>query len=267
MARAWSFPWALARTAPPLVAVCMTALLAWEGQPSARAAAASAQSIAVPAYFSPGSDWTRMDRANPPVRLAVVDPDNGPGPSRDPRYAAAVRAAQSAGITVVGYVFTAFAHRPLAAVEADVDAYYRWYGVNGVLFDQATTACASEPYYAVLNRYVKARGGVARTILNPGTQTNRCYAHAADILVTFEGSDREYLRSHPVPAWVAGYPPSHFWNIIYATSSATALARTIELSQRRRVGYVYVTGAGLPNPYGRLPGGAYWGDELADVAP
>jgi hypothetical protein len=245
--------------------LCVTVALAWDRQPPASAAAVSPQSMAVPAYFSPGSEWTRIDHADPPVRLAVMNPDNGPGSSMDPGFARAVRAAESARITVVGYVDTDYAQRPLSAVEADVDAYYRWYRVNGIFFDQATTVCADEPYYAALNQYVKGKGGVARTILNPGTQTNQCYVHAADILVTFEGSDSEYLRSYSAPAWVARYSPAHFWHVIYATASVSALARVIQLSQLRRAGFVYVTRAGLPNPYGGLPGAAYWTAELADV--
>jgi hypothetical protein len=250
----------------PFIGLCVTMALVWGRQPPAIAAAGSSQSIAVPAYFSPGSEWTKIDHADPPVRLVVMNPDNGPGSSRNPGIARTVRAAQSVGITVVGYVFTRYAQRPLTAVEADVDAYYRWYHVNGIFFDQATTGCAEEPYYAALNQYVKGMGGVARTILNPGTQTNQCYVRAADILVTFEGSDGEYLRSYSAPAWVARYAPTHFWHVIYATPTDSALARVIQLSQRRRAGFVYVTRARLPNPYGRLPRAAYWTAELDDVA-
>lgn len=246
--------------------LCATMALAWDRQPPAIAAAASSQSMAVPAYFSPGSDWTKIDRADLRVRLAVMNPHNGPGSSRDPAFARAVRTAQSAGITVVGYVYTDYARRPLSAVEADVDAYYRWYRVDGIFFDQATTGCEDEPYYAALNQYVKGMGGDARTILNPGTQTNQCYVHAADILVTFEGSYSEYLRSYSAPAWVARYSPTHFWHVIYGTSTVSALARAVQLSQRRRAGFVYVTGARLPNPYGGLPSDAYWTAEIADVA-
>jgi len=222
--------------------------------------------MAVPAYFAPGPFWKQMDGADRVVKLAVMDPANGPGGSRDPRYARAVRAAKSAGITVVGYVFTDFAHRPLAAVESNIDAYYRWYAVDGVFFDQASTNCANEPYYATLNRYVKGEGGVARTILNPGGETNQCYVHAADILLTFEGSESVYLHSYSAAAWTVRYPASRFWQVIYATPTVSAAARVVQLSQRRRAGFVYVPRAELPNQYDGLPSGAYWADELADIA-
>jgi hypothetical protein len=47
----------------------------------------------------------------------------------------------------VGYVYTDWGARSLSAVEADVNAYYSWYGVNGIFFDQASTNCAYSSDY------------------------------------------------------------------------------------------------------------------------
>ena len=47
--------------------------------------------------------------------------------------------------------------------------------------DEASTNCVNEPYYATLASYVKSKGGVGLTVLNPGTQTNR----ATNQLLTF----------------------------------------------------------------------------------
>jgi hypothetical protein len=56
--------------------VFIAATLFWGGQRPAGAAAASAQMMAVPAYFYPGSYWTQLDQAHPPLQLAVVDPNS-----------------------------------------------------------------------------------------------------------------------------------------------------------------------------------------------
>jgi hypothetical protein len=239
--------------------------LALDARLPAHAAVASAQGVAVPAYFDPGSAWTRVDASTPAVRLAIVNPDNGPGSARDGGFARTVSAAQAAGISVLGYVYTNSARRPLSVVEANIDAYYRWYGVDGIFFDEASTSCAREPYYAALNAYVKAKGGAATTVLNPGTATSECYTAAADILVTFEDSYRNYVHAYSAPAWVAHYPPNRFWQIVYGAPNATAMAEAVRLSKARGAGYVYVTPERLPNPYAGLPKGAYWQEELADV--
>jgi Spherulation-specific family 4 len=227
---------------------------------------ASAQSMAVPAYFYPGSFWTQMDQAgSSALKLAVMNPASGPGSAPDPQYVSAVRAAQAAGITVVGYVYTSYGARSLAAVESDVNAYYGWYGVNGIFFDEASNSCASASYYATLNSFVKSKGGTARTILNPGTQTSECYVPDADILLTFEGSYRQYVSGYSAPSWVSRYPPSHFWHVIYGTPSTSAMTQAVALSKRRGAGFVYVTPDTLPNPYDTLPTGPYWTGELANI--
>lgn len=226
-----------------------------------------AQSVAVPAYFDPPSaGWSALEQDDPPARLIVMNPESGPGSAPRPSYVAAVRAAQGDGVTVVGYVDTSFAHRPLGVVEAQIDDYFSWYGVNGIFLDDASTACAQEPYYAALDRYVKTMGASETTILNPGTWTSSCYASAADILVTFEGSYRQYDRSYYAPSWVARYPAGRFWQIVYGAPTITAMRRAVALSRERGVGYVFVTSAREPNPYGALPRAAYWCAELGRVA-
>jgi Spherulation-specific family 4 len=225
-----------------------------------------AQSMAVPAYFYPGQLWTQMDGAGSGLQIAVMNPDSGPGSAPDANYVSAVKAAEAQGITVLGYVYTSYASRSLSAVEADVNDYYNWYGVNGIFFDEASTSCTNSNYYSTLNAFVKAKGGTARTILNPGTQTSSCYINDADILLTFEGSDSQYVSSYSAPSWVAGYPASHFWHVIYDTPSVSTMAQAVQLSQSRGAGYVYVTTANLPNPYDLLPTGSYWSSELTDIA-
>jgi Spherulation-specific family 4 len=233
----------------------------------AAAQAAAAQTMAVPAYFYPGSYWTQLDQAKAGVGVAVMNPNSGPGSAADPNYVAAVKSAEAAGITVVGYVYTSYGSRSIAAVESDINNYYSWYpDLDGIFLDEASTNCANEPYYATLNGYVKSKGGAGLTVLNPGTQTNQCYEPAADILLTFEGSDTQYLNSYSAPSWVAHYPASHFWHVIYGTPTVSAMATAVQLSKARNAGYVYVTSASLPNPYDVLPSGLYWTNELADIA-
>jgi len=229
----------------------------------------SGQSMAVPAFFPLRRLWTQIDSATPTLQLAVVNPATGPGTIYDETYASVVRSAEKRGIIVVGYVDTDYGERDLSAVESEVDKYYSWYHVNGIFFDRASTDCAlavaPTSYYATLHSYVKAKGGAARTILNPGQQTSECYLADADILLTFEGSDTQYVNSYSAPPWVANYSASRFWHIIYGASGVSAMTRAVQLSKRRRAGFVYVTPDTLPSPYDTLPTGRYWRTELAKI--
>ena len=230
--------------------------------------AQATQSIAVPAYFYPSYPdpvWAQMQTAVPPVSLAVMNVDSGPGIAPDPNYVSQIAAARAAGIIVLGYVYTSYGARAAATVQADIDAYYAWYPVDGIFFDEAANTCPQQPYYAALDTYVKAKGGFGRTVLNPGINTPECFVTAADVLLNFEGPFSAYQTWTP-DGWESGYDPSHFWHLVHDTSLAQ-MPTAVLLSQSRGAGLVYVTADGLPNPWDTLPSAAYWAGERAYVQP
>jgi len=226
--------------------------------------AAAPLTLAVPAYFAPGPLWQHLAAGAAAVGLAVANPDSGPGAAADPAYAAAIRQAQAHGVPVLGYVCTSYGRRPAAEVAGDVERYLGWYVVDGIFFDEASADCAMQPYYAALDRCLKAQGDALISAINPGTQTQACYMGAADIIVTFEGTYDAYLQAEHEPFWVHGYEAARFWHIVYAAPDAGAMRNTLALARRRRAGRVFVTDASLPNPYNRLP--LYWNAELDGVA-
>src|SRR5947209_3848651 len=151
------------------------------------------QHVAVPSYIYPGSLWARMENGAPTVGLAIINPDSGPGASKDQNYANQVANTEAKGMTVVGYVSTSYAGtqnttRTLAAAEHDVDTYYSWYpNIDGIFVDEVSTDCgARDSYYKPLYDYIKKKGSVARVVLNLVTDTSDCYTSAGDIIVNFE---------------------------------------------------------------------------------
>jgi|GEM_PF-2908488 hypothetical protein len=239
-------------------------------------------SLAVPAYFPPGAPWTQLDQAAPTAGLAVINPNNGPGAASDAAYASQVAASQSAGIAVLGYVYTRYANsqtdtitnggydRTIANVEADIDNYLAWYHVDGIFLDEATNTCDAPPlnYYTTLVTYIKEKGGKGLVALNPGTATGECYmtaAPAADFFVTFEGHYSDYISgAYSQPAWVSNYSPSRFWHLIYDAPDVASMQNAVNLGKQRGAGWLYVTpdGASGSNPWSALPSDPYWTDEL-----
>jgi hypothetical protein len=225
------------------------------------------QHIGVPAYFYPGADWQRLNQASPTVQIAIINPNSGPGTSPDPNYQTQVRATQQAGVTVLGYVATGYTSVPVATVQAQIDRYVTWYGVNGIFLDEITTNCAdAQTYYATLSQYIHSRG--RQVIMDPGTQsaTSGCFMAVADILVTFEGFYSTYATAYTAYPWNLAYPANRFWHIVHSASDETAMRQAVALSWQRNAGWVYVTNLTEPNPYGTLPADPYWSDEVAAVA-
>lgn len=248
-------------------ALALTALAWLAGSPSP--ATAAPQAIAVPAYFYPVFPdplWTQMEDAAPVVSFAVMNPASGPGFVPDSNYVSQVAATRAAGVRILGYVTSSYATRDPLVIEAEIDKYYSWYQVDGIFIDEADNNCASAAYYAGLSAYTKSKGGIGLTVINPGTVAPECFATSADVILNFEGSYSQYQSWAPL-GWEAGYDPSRFWHLVYATAEADMPAAVL-LSQARGAGYVYVTPDLLvPNPWDSLPSGSYWSGELAYVQP
>ncbi len=211
--------------------------------------------IAIPAYFQPVPLWDMMLNAvrtakpsAPRIVLAVMNPASGPGAVADAGYLRVLEDARALGIRVFGYVATGYGAR--LTVLDDIASYQRFYGITDIFFDESPIECLwLQSVYAPWLATVHANGG--QTVVNPGRAPERCWADAADIVVTFEGSFLAYA-THIPPPWMAAFEPSKFWNIVYAVPTES-LATVSQLPAGRGSGLLYATDDVLPNPYDNLP--------------
>jgi hypothetical protein len=221
------------------------------------------QNVVVPAYFYPGADWSRADGSKPVPRIMILDVSGtGAGSAPERKYQTAVKRAQDAGITIMGYVDTDYTLRPAADIEADVRNYKAWYNVTDIFLDQVSSGRAQLPYYRKLSGYIHTVNRGSAVMLNPGTYPDPRYMSIGDIVMVFENTYANYLDLR-VPRWVRRYPATRFAYVIYATS-VTQLPRAVSLAEKRHAGFIYVTdGTGLER-YNSLPG--YWSREDAIIA-
>jgi Spherulation-specific family 4 len=250
---------------------------------------AGGQQIGIPAYVSPDlasgrEAWLRLVQNVPTVGIAIANVDSSPGAAFNQNWASAIQRLHQAGATVIGYVDTGYygttgnlSRSGSGSVEAwtaqihhDVDTWYQFYGaygLDGIFFDQATSRCGTNDawvgLYVGIKNYVRQNHPGALVVANPGMAADSCYARAADVIVMFEGDYSTYLGWQP-PGWELEADPNRIWHLVY-NASVTDMERAIALSRQRNAGYVYVTDATLPNPWGSLPPLSYWTDELLQL--
>jgi hypothetical protein len=214
----------------------------------------------VPLYTYPDDpSWAAIvtaRKAHPSVRVvAIVNPDNGPGASKDAAFTTGIAKLQAGNIQVIGYVATGYASHSLASMQAEIDEWKTFYPqIEGIFFDEQSDQAADVPYYRTLSQYAKARG-LTYTVGNPGADTAEAFVGALDTMLIYES------KGLPAPSKLAGwhtkYAVTNFGVIPYGTPFDAAFVQ----QARQYVGYLYLQNDDLPNPWDTLP--PYFGDLLA----
>jgi Spherulation-specific family 4 len=222
----------------------------------------AAPRLVVPAYFRPDArpdDWQLLAKHAQQVRLVILNLANGPGTRPDPAYHSALGRLREVGVAIAGYVDTNYGRRPVPEALADLDNFLEWYAVSGVCFDRVSVTAEHLGYYAGLSRDAR-RAGARVVLFNHGAHPLEAYAEHANLLGTFEGPWRAYLRL-AVPRWTRSRPASTFYHVIYSVPREN-FDHAFLLATRRRAGSVYVTDRGGANPYDGLPAGGLQPESL-----
>ena len=175
---------------------------------------------------------------------------------------AAVQRFRAAGGRVLGYVHTAYGAREIGRVQAEIDAYLKFYDVDGFFIDEMATDPFQVAYYAKLYAFIKGRNQGFEVVGNPGTTTDELYrlSATADILVVFEGTAADFKRYSP-PSWVLSHPARGFAAIVHGAETAEDLQRVLAHGVRVHLEGLFITDGRGGNPYDHLP--LYWDQEVA----
>ncbi|MBI5536758.1 MAG: spherulation-specific family 4 protein [Deltaproteobacteria bacterium] len=213
----------------------------------------SASGVIVPLYTYPDdSTWDAIcasKSAHPTVDVrAIINPDNGPGSSKDSLFVSGIAKLSNAGIVVLGYVATGYASKSEAEAHTEIDAYKSWYpGVTGIFFDEMQSAAGDESYYAALTQYAKTQG-FSSTVGNPGTDVAESYVGTVDTIFIYETDGLPALSA--LGGWHSNHDRKNFGIIPYAVPTMDAV---FVAGARPLVGYIYLTDDDLPNPWDSLP--------------
>ncbi len=186
-------------------------------------------SILVPAYFYPEGKglayWESLFAASISVPVvAIVNPANGPGSNVDANYVRIFELAKQSRATLIGYVHSSYAKRPLAEVKKDVDGWLRLYpDIQGIFIDEQASASGQVDYYAELYHYIRTTKGLQLVVANPGTGCAEEYfsTATADIICLDEGPKK--VADSIQPDWTGHYPRTCVLNLKYGIKSGEEL--------------------------------------------
>ena len=211
----------------------------------------SVTGVLVPLYAGPGPIWDSVVQtklAHPLVPMVIIiNPSNGPGSTINPSYVTGVQKLQSAGIVVIGYVFTSYGSKNSTDIKTEIDTYKSWYGVTGIFFDEMAYVPGFENYYSSLSQYAKSQG-LKLTVGNPGQDTIPSYIGTVDNIVLHDDPGVPLLSD--LQGWHTAYPKSNFSFISFGLSP---LDQAFLNNATNYVGYEYMTDDNLPDPFDTLP--------------
>ena len=169
------------------------------------------KSILIPLYSYPnwydgntGYKWQKLinlKKLHPKVNIvAIVNPNNGDFTKSNSDFVQGIKDLSSAGIKVIGYVYTKYGNRDINKIKKNIDnwnRFYKIYGVRGIFFDEVSTSIDNFIFYKDITNYAKSKG-LDFIILNPGITIDEKYitSNIADVVVSFESPYQE-LMSHP----------------------------------------------------------------------
>ena len=217
--------------------------------------------VMIALYTYPDSTWTAVAQAkaaHPSVPVvAIINPNNGPGSSRDANYVSGIQQLHAAGVVVIGYDATGYTSRGISAVESDINTWKSLYSIDGIFFDEMSNVAGDENFYSTVSQYAKSHG-YTMTVGNPGTDTLSSYIGTVDNLMIYENPGLPALSA--LQGWHTNYDKSNFSMIAFGVSS---LSQSFITSTSNYVGYLYITNDVLPNPYDTVP--SYFATEVADL--
>lgn len=204
----------------------------------------------MPLYVDPGSDWDTVASAAANAEIiAIINPNSGPNPSGpNSAYRTYMAKMASAGVQMIGYVYTSYGDRSMADVQADIDTYANLYpGLSGIFFDEGATEASEVPFYTTAYNYVLTKSGYVHSIINPGQQPAEGYLAVSTSLVIFENtgtsaattSYSSFVNCASTSDAKSGY--KYKFSGIAHSSELSAASGIISTFQSQGIGMIYVT--------------------------
>jgi len=198
--------------------------------------------VMVPLYVYPGAAWDAVAAGASSVgTLAIINPNSGPASSPDSNYVTYMQKLEDAGVEMVGYVYTGYGTRDIAAVQADINTYATQYPLlKGIFLDEGSPDASMVSYYKTLHDYILSMPGWTHDIVNPGIVPDAGYLTASTQIVSLENYGTS-VATATVPSFATCSNKDQFVAIVHTVTADSMNSVIDSLMNMNYFGYIYVT--------------------------
>ena len=195
--------------------------------------------------------------------VIAINIDSGPGSSENTDYSQHAlidlrNAATESGaeLIIIGYVWTNYGNRNPVDIDSDIDNWFDFYGselIDGIFFDEVTSATGHEAYYQSRINHANAKFGGCICWGNPGNAIDEGYVNVFDTMLIAETDNASKLDANELMEITFNntYPREKFAAIVHSQSSFDENYMNDVI--KPHVGYYYATDDVMPNPYDTFP--------------
>lgn len=141
-----------------------------------------------------------------------------------------------------------------------IAGFYFYPDVNGIFFDEQPSQPEQAAFALESFAYARAKIDQALLVTNPGTVCAREYLAPRDSPVACLFEHEKGFEEYRLPDWAMQLSADRFAVLLYGVATARDMENALRAAVRKRIGYIYITDAKAPMPWGRLP--VYWDDEV-----
>lgn len=151
----------------------------------------------IPIYAYPTSyEYSKIESIQTSKEIFVIlNPNNGPGTSRDNEYYQKINSLKEKNFKILGYVYTSYGSRDISNIIADIDNWFNFYpSIDGIFFDEVISSKTNINFYSQIITYTKNKNPSYKVVLNPGVIPDKEFFDIADIVIIAEVSEDVFLN-------------------------------------------------------------------------
>jgi len=147
--------------------------------------------LILPLYFYDMDKWNKIININND-EIVIINPLNGPGEAKDNNYKNLINSLVKNKKVPIGYIFTNYGKKDINDIKNQINRWINLYPkIKGFFFDEVKNGNFN--YYKEIYDFIKNKGNFL-VVLNVGTKPDKNYFNIADIVVVYEGKDKEYTK-------------------------------------------------------------------------